>query len=103
MINRDVQRLFDLVRFCRAELLKEGLITEDEYAELLSESGSVDRLQKYDRMQKRIKELESELITLKQNAGLLTQWVYDHTARSSHNEYIEVRRLCDVIRGATKE
>lgn len=50
MIRRDIQRLFDLVRYCRKELHEAGLISDEEYVTLCSSQGSVERLEKYDRM-----------------------------------------------------
>lgn len=41
-------RIYDLVRFMRHELHQEGLITDEEYAELAGDSGSVKRLDDYD-------------------------------------------------------
>lgn len=43
------QRLYDLVRYCRAELHEEGLITDSEYAEMCAwGSDSARRLEDYD-------------------------------------------------------
>jgi hypothetical protein len=42
------QRERDLLRQCRGHLLDEGLISEDEYAALVAESGAVGRLEDYD-------------------------------------------------------
>ena len=44
------QRLRDLVRWARGELFREGLITQDEYVELATEHGAVERLQDYDKL-----------------------------------------------------
>ncbi len=66
------KRQFDLVRYMRAELAKGGLISEDEYAWLCGGadmahdpvaggSPSPRRLEDYDAMRERIKQLESEL------------------------------------------
>lgn len=61
-------RLFDLVRHQRHELLKEDLITMEEYGELMTDpradgagSPSRQRLETYDEMRKRIADLESRL------------------------------------------
>lgn len=42
------ERLFDLVRSQRIELHTEGLITDEEYVMLASDSASVQRLEDYD-------------------------------------------------------
>ena len=61
------ERLFDLVRFMRAELYDAELITNDEYVELCTEGatglmrGSVRRLETYDELINRVKKLETEL------------------------------------------
>jgi len=64
-------RLFDLVRFCRAGLHEEGLIDDKEYAWLCAEasmnkspsggSASARRLEDYDELKDRIKQLEQAL------------------------------------------
>lgn len=41
-------RLRDLVRYCRGELHKQSLITDEEYATLLSDDQAVARLHTYD-------------------------------------------------------
>ncbi len=66
-INTNV-RLFDLVRYCRAELHEEGLIDDKEYAWICAEasmnkspsggSASARRLEDYDELKDRIKRLE---------------------------------------------
>jgi len=53
------QRLADLVRHCRAELHEDGLITNEEYATLLADSGSVARLEGYDALRERVEALEA--------------------------------------------
>lgn len=47
----EVQRLRDLVRYCRHQLLDEGLISQDEFMSLLTTDGpaSVGRLEAYDK------------------------------------------------------
>lgn len=66
-------RLFDLVRYKRAELLSDGLITREEYAWLVSaptegkpNQGSISarRLETYDEMRKRLDELEAKQASL---------------------------------------
>ena len=48
-ITADPERLLDLVRYMRAELHDEGLITDEEYATLASVgAGSARRLEGYD-------------------------------------------------------
>ena len=49
----DNKRLFDLVRLMRMELHEEGLITDEEYADLLNDDRSkesIKRLESYDEM-----------------------------------------------------
>lgn len=52
------QRQWDLIRFCRQELLSEILITEDEFDELAKDHAAVQRLEDYDEIRTR---LEGEL------------------------------------------
>lgn len=47
---RDGARLLDLVRFCRGELHQALLITDEEYAELITIDGSPARLETYDQI-----------------------------------------------------
>jgi hypothetical protein len=61
MIKRDVQRLFDMVRYCRAILHEDQLITGEEYAELASSRGSVERIEKYDKQAAQIAQLKKQL------------------------------------------
>lgn len=49
------QRMWDLVRHQRSELLQEGLITEDEYAELAQDHAAVKRLEDYDELAAKLK------------------------------------------------
>lgn len=56
------ERLRDLVRYCRHELLREGLITQEEFTALLDDDGeSVRRLENYDAMRDQIEALHEEL------------------------------------------
>jgi len=48
-------RLLDLVRYQRSELHEAGLITDEEYASLASEKGSVSRLESYDTLRDRLR------------------------------------------------
>lgn len=48
-LKTDYQRLWDLVRHQRSELLDVGLITEDEYAELAQDHSAVKRLEDLDK------------------------------------------------------
>jgi hypothetical protein len=48
------QRVHDLVRFMRQELHTEGLITDEEYAQLAGDHGAVQRLEDYDAAIERI-------------------------------------------------
>lgn len=55
-------RLFDLVRYQRMELHEAGLITGEEYADLLNDprsKGAVARLETYDDMKARVDAAES--------------------------------------------
>jgi len=56
----DNQRQIDLIRYCRAHLHDENLISNEEYAWLLTEEnpGAVSRLEQYDALRARIAELE---------------------------------------------
>jgi len=72
-INRDIQRLFDLVRYCRAELHKDRLITDEEYADLLTSRGSVERLHKYDRIIADRNKAQKEVRYLKDQLYLIWQ------------------------------
>lgn len=47
-LRADTQRLWDLVRYQRAELYAASLITDEEYAELASDHAAVKRLEAYD-------------------------------------------------------
>lgn len=42
------QRMWDLVRFMRADLHNDGLITDEEYTELAQDHAAVKRLEDYD-------------------------------------------------------
>lgn len=54
-------RLFDLVRYCRGELHEAGLITDQEYADLVTAgSESARRLENYDELRAKIAELEKD-------------------------------------------
>jgi hypothetical protein len=57
----DNVRLFDLVRYMRAELHDEGLITDSEYVAIEMEKGSVKRLEDYDNAQSELSALRKEL------------------------------------------
>jgi hypothetical protein len=46
---KDTQRLWDIVRFFRAEALTKNLITQDEYSELAMDHAAVKRLEEDDR------------------------------------------------------
>lgn len=88
MIKREYQRLFDLVRYSRSYLHKEKLITDEEYSELVTERGSVERLEKYDRLiddnkklQVRVTELEKALNILSKDVERLLPFCDDMGAR----------------------
>lgn len=56
------QRLFDLVRHQRNELHEAGLITDEEYVELIDSGdvgGSVKRLEGYDAMKRRLTDVQA--------------------------------------------
>lgn len=55
------ERLFDLVRWARSELHEAKLITDEEYAMLVREKGSVKRLESYDELAARLKEMEKRV------------------------------------------
>ena len=63
-------RLRDLVRYQRAELHAAKLISDEEYAELLSDGGSVARLHSYDDLRKREAAKDAEIERLR---GLLRE------------------------------
>lgn len=67
------QRLFDIVRYLRGEALNEGLITEDEYAMLVSAPSkeSVGRLESYDVHIKDTKEKDEKIKYLNNQIGQL--------------------------------
>ncbi len=56
------QRLFDLVRHQRSNLLQDELITEEEYDELCKDHAAVMRLEDYDDMAARLREAKSDVI-----------------------------------------
>ena len=60
-LKAEVERVTDLVRYCRGTLHSEDLITDEEYAALCQVEGSPQRLEGYDAMRKRIVELEAAL------------------------------------------
>jgi len=68
----DNQRQIGLIRYCRAHLHNENLISDEEYAWLLTEEnpGAVKRLEKYDALRARIAELKEENISI---VGMLQQ------------------------------
>jgi hypothetical protein len=57
----DNQRLMDLVRHQRMELLDADLITREEYAALAQEQGAVARLESYDQVREKMAHLDSDL------------------------------------------
>lgn len=52
--KKETERLFDLVRYQRAELHQENLISDDEYVALLADSESKKRLETYDDMRQQL-------------------------------------------------
>lgn len=48
-VESSLQRMSDLVRYARHFLHNEGLISDDEYAELVQMKGAVSRLEGYER------------------------------------------------------
>lgn len=69
----DRQRLWDLARFCRVELLDADLITTDEYAELVSDSDGRGRLETYDQLRSRV----AELATASRDVLASIEWIAD--------------------------
>lgn len=70
-LAKENQRLFDLVRYQRADLHEAGLINDKEYADLATEQdgkmkGSVARLESYDQLAKDNAELREENLELNQ-------------------------------------
>lgn len=61
-----VQRLWDLCRYKRSELLTDELINADEYTELAKDHPAVARLEGYDGMRIRAEEAERQLTALTQ-------------------------------------
>ena len=72
-------RLFDLVRYCRASLHEDGLITDMEYAWLAADadlakgagSPSPRRLEEYDEIAKRLRSRERQLDEALQRIAIL--------------------------------
>lgn len=72
-------RLFDLVRYCRAQLHEDGLITDTEYAWLAADadlakgdgSPSPRRLEEYDEISKRLRDRERQLDEALQRIAIL--------------------------------
>ena len=60
-LQAKLERYHDLVRYQRAELHEAELISDKEYAELLSDSKSVDRLHGYDELRERADRLQAEV------------------------------------------
>lgn len=71
-ITQDNQRLLDLVRYSRAELHEDGLISDKEYADLV-EVGSISarRLEDYDDFRAKIKFLEKVIDDYKKDCAEL--------------------------------
>lgn len=62
------QRLADLVRYQRMELHQTGLITNEEYAEIIQNPGAVNRLGGYDEIKAERDQLRAENIVLSSQA-----------------------------------
>lgn len=60
--QQTVQRLHDLVRYKRSELLNDDLISMDEYAELAQDHAAVARLEGYDSALKKIRESSEQTV-----------------------------------------
>ena len=56
-----IQRLFDLVRYARAMLHEDDLITDEEYAMLAGDHPAVARLEEYDDLRVEVERLKREL------------------------------------------
>lgn len=97
----DNQRLIDLVRYCRHRLHAENLITDEEFADLVKVgSESARRLENYDWMRARIKELEDTLHkTLDGYARLrlALQDFRDHGVRADLNPTMAPKGMWDAI------
>ena len=53
--------MWDLVRYCRATLLTDELITMDEYGELAEDHSTVKRLEGYDKLRAENARLKQQL------------------------------------------
>lgn len=58
------QRLWDLVRYCRSTLHQDNLVTDEEYVMLAEDHPAVERLEDYDELHARVKNLETKLNSL---------------------------------------
>lgn len=54
------QRLHDLVRYKRHELFNDGLITQDEYTEIMQDHPAVARLEGYDKMRNELADVKAK-------------------------------------------
>jgi hypothetical protein len=75
----DTQRLMDLVRQQRMELLAADLITREEYAALAQEHGAVARLESYDQVREKMAHLDSDLRAAQEAVA----WAYQFAAANS--------------------
>jgi predicted nucleic acid-binding Zn-ribbon protein len=95
----ECERLFDLVRYQRAELHEAGLITDDEYAKLASAQGSVQRLEGYDALRAECERLRAEVASLKQEREEVEEaWSKERTdaidgRKQQAEQAVEIARL----------
>lgn len=73
-LTTNAERLTDLVRYKRHDLYREGLISDDEYAELVQVQGAVARLESYDELRARMQRLEQWVADLQ--SGMFVNCVY---------------------------
>lgn len=102
--NRETERLFDLVRYARAELHQANLITDEEYAELCQEGatgehkGSRKRLESYDELRQQsasrdreMEELRKEMISWRSLAQEMTpggsEFMTQESVRQHYREF----------------
>lgn len=81
------RRLFDLVRYMRSELHEDELITDEEYALLLDDSKSVNRLHTYDQARENFDRKIGKL--KKENDDLNAQII-----RLSQSQSVKQHKMC---------
>lgn len=113
------QRLFDLVRYQRAELHQAGLLSDDEYAEICesgatgTDAGSVARLETYDELRREVEAwrltckgkegayiaMEKENEALRQKVEELREWKKKQILVAAETRYHEIAKLINVPLG----